>query len=199
MSEVCARVAVAATAIAVGVLTTLSCFAAPAAAHNELISSTPAADAVLTTAPTEVSLTFSAALNPAATQLAVVDSRARSVVDGSPRIDGVTVRQALTPNLSNGEYRLSYRVVSQDGHTVSDTQSFTVQAAAASPSTAETPAKSRTAHAHQHETSEAASRERADSGGISGWWIVGGGVAVLGVVAGTVLVWRRRTGTQTGQ
>ncbi len=173
----------------------LSGFAAPAAAHDKLLNSTPGADEVLTSAPTEVSLTFSAPLNPDATQLAVVDSETRSVVNGSPRIDGATVRQALKPGLPDGEYRVSYRVRSSDEHWVDGTRSFTVRAAA-SPSESATPPKPPAGT--QDESPEAESRESSDSDGISPWWIGAGAVViVLCVAAGSVLVWRRRSGIQT--
>ncbi|MGH3545374.1 MAG: copper resistance CopC family protein [Mycobacteriales bacterium] len=184
--------AVATLAIAVAASTLL---AAPAVAHNELVSSTPAAGALLTSAPTQVSLTFSDELDPASTQLAVVDSGTRSVLDGVPRIDGPTVTQALKADLLGGEYRVSYRVLSQDGHSVSGTQSFTVRTAAASPSATPASSSAPTADA-SHETSEAVSQGNSEEGGSWGWWIVGGAVVVaLCVAAGSVLVWRRRSAT----
>ncbi len=199
MWKISARVAAAAAATAIGVLAALGSFPTPAAAHEELVSSTAEADEVLTTAPTEVSLTFSAVLNPSATELAVVDSATRSVLDGSPRIDDATVRQDLKPGLPSGEYRVSYRLISTDGHPVSGTWSFTVQTDVAAPSAAGSSPQPSAVDALP-EAPEVASREAAASGGVSRWWIVGGAAVIaLCVAVGSVLVWRRRSRTQTGE
>ena len=167
--------------------------AVPASAHDELVSSTPTADASLPTAPAEVALRFSATLKPEAVQLAVVDASGNSVREGTPTVEGATVKQTLKPNLPAATYRISYRVISRDGHPVSGVRSFTIQAQPGAPSTT-------------HNTPDTAPSDAASGGDQDPtsdndqvWiWLVAGGVAALGALAVVVvLVCRRRAHTPT--
>ena len=121
--------------------------ASPAFAHDELVSSDPAADAVLTEAPAAVTLTFSAELTPGAgaTEVQVLDAGGTVVNEGDAVTEGTTVTQPLAPELANGAYRVLWKVVSGDGHPVSGELAFTVQAAepvpTAAPSESATPSE----------------------------------------------------------
>jgi copper transport protein len=89
------------------------------AAHAELISSTPAANAVLPEAPTELTLVFSEAIDAPSATVTLLDTRQRPI----PGVGAVTVDAAGTtatvtlPTLPPGTYTVSYQVTSAvDGH-----------------------------------------------------------------------------------
>lgn len=109
--------------------------APPAAAHNTLISSSPADGSTATTQPGTVELTFDQAVQNRFAQVAVFDAGERTYESGDPEIVGATVTQAVD-DLPGGEYTIAYRVVSADGHPVSGTVTFTMAAGGtSSPST----------------------------------------------------------------
>jgi methionine-rich copper-binding protein CopC len=101
----------------------------PAAAHNYLVSSTPAAGATLTTLPPEFAITTNDVLlnidgNGSGFALQVRDSAGRYYGDGCIRISGpsMTTDAALG---AGGTYTVTWQVVSTDSHIVSDTYRFT--------------------------------------------------------------------------
>ena len=87
------------------------CLAAalPAVAHTELIGSSPADGATLTTPPAEVLLEFSEAVQAEFGQVAVLDDADVHHEQGNPQIVGAKVTQGVD-ELSAGIYRISYRV-----------------------------------------------------------------------------------------
>ena len=98
--------------------------------HSSLVSSTPRNGAVVKTFPTTLSLTF----NEEILQLAGKEpSRVQLFSPSQRRISlGKTtiVREVLTAAVSgakreSGRYRLSYRVVSADGHVITGALTFT--------------------------------------------------------------------------
>ena len=101
--------------------------AAPALAHDELVSSNPATDATVAVPPTEVVLTFDEAVLPVGTQV-VVTGPDGPVSDGSPRLEGTAVHQPLLGGPA-GKYSVAWRATSADGHPVSGSFAFTAQAA----------------------------------------------------------------------
>ena len=111
----------------------LALAAAPAAlAHAKLIAVEPANGATLATAPASVRLYFDdpVAVGPGN---AVVSADHRSVLAGPPRLerkDHLLVLP-LQPHLPNGDYSVSWRVFSDDGHLESGVLAFRVGAAAA--------------------------------------------------------------------
>jgi methionine-rich copper-binding protein CopC len=115
--------------------------ATPATAHDSLASTTPARDAVLTAAPDTVSLTLSEPpldseqLNTSV--LTVTDGAGKTVSDAKATVDGPTLSTKITAGEA-GTYTVLWRAVSSDGHPVEGKYSFTVQPAAATPSTSAT-------------------------------------------------------------
>ena len=98
--------------------------------HSSLVSSTPRNGAVVKTFPTTLSLTF----NEEILQLAGKEpSRVQLFSPSQRRISlgkTVIVREVLTAAVSgakreSGRYRLSYRVVSADGHVITGALTFT--------------------------------------------------------------------------
>ncbi|MDQ1710760.1 MAG: copper transport protein [Frankiaceae bacterium] len=108
--------------------------AAPAAsAHAVLVSTDPAAGAVLDRAPAAVTLRFGEAVEASFGAIRVYDANARRVDDGAvghPGGHGNTVAVGLRP-LTNGAYVVTWRVVSADSHPVHGAFTFQVGRGAA--------------------------------------------------------------------
>jgi hypothetical protein len=109
---------VGALAVVVGAL--------PATAHDYLVSSDPANGSTVTTAPTAVTLTFDAAVlgtGNGATVLAVTGPGGKHYETGCPVVknDDLSAPVRLGPA---GTYTATWRIVSSDGHPVSDSISF---------------------------------------------------------------------------
>lgn len=103
--------------------------APPAAAHAELVSSTPAEGATVQRLPGAVTLSFSEPVRtPAFVEVATPGGR--KVAAGDVVIRDTDVVQRLGDFGNPGRYALSYRVTSADGHSISGTVRFTVQATA---------------------------------------------------------------------
>ncbi len=109
------RVAIAATAS--GFLL-VGATASPAAAHAALISVDPADGARLDESPDVVRLTFSERVSVGLGGVRVVDAEGNAVQDGAARAEGEMVEVDLRPDLSDGTYVVTYRVISADGHPV---------------------------------------------------------------------------------
>lgn len=124
-----------ATAMAAGValsftfgaaLVTSAISAAPASAHAVLVKITPDPDAQLTTAPTEVVLEFDEPVSTTFATVVVTTAAGVTVARGKPTVLGAKVTQPLSPDMASGGYRVAYRVVSDDGHSVSGESNFTL-------------------------------------------------------------------------
>lgn len=105
--------------------------AAPALAHDELLSSTPEAGQTLTEAPGEVSLTFSGELidgQGIQNLLQVRDANGNQWQADSGTVEGDTFSAQVCPDLPNGDYELAYRVVYSDGHSEERRLDFTLDA-----------------------------------------------------------------------
>lgn len=163
--------------------------ASPASAHDQLISSDPAADAVLEALPGEVTLTFSAELlsDGGGNVVEVTDAAGTALAEGPTVVDGTTVTQALTGDAS-GPFTVLWRVVSSDGHPISGEFAFTVEGAATPTDESASPEPTMTTMTPPEETAEpSASPAPADEASASNPlpWIIGA-VIVL-VVIGAVL------------
>ncbi len=102
--------------------------AAPASAHNYLVSSTPAENETLTELPEEFAITTNDALldlsgTGSGFALQVIDAEGLYYGDGCVEVEGASV---YTPAAIGGpgEYTLAWQVVSADGHTISDEFTF---------------------------------------------------------------------------
>jgi copper transport protein len=108
-------------------------FASPALAHAELVGMTPANGAQLIRPPTEVRMTFTESINLVDNGIRLVDHVGANVPTPQPTVSGRTVTWPMPPNLPEGPYIITWRVVSADGHPVSGASSFGVGTAAAGP------------------------------------------------------------------
>lgn len=124
----------------------------PAFAHDELVSSDPAADSVVEGLPDAITLTFSAELlsDGNSTVLEVTDTAGTMLNTDAPVVDGAVVTQTLSGS-ADGAISVAWRVVSSDGHPISGTFGFTANAVApeptATPTTSETASEEPTATA----------------------------------------------------
>jgi copper transport protein len=100
--------------------------ARPAAAHAVLMHTDPGAGAVLPTAPAEVRLRFSEPVRPVPEQTSVLRPDGGRADTGTPTQNGPSLLIRLATGLSEGTYRVTYRVVSDDGHPVAGGFSFSI-------------------------------------------------------------------------
>ncbi|EIV91206.1 uncharacterized protein, copper resistance protein CopC-like protein [Frankia sp. QA3] len=126
------RVTAAIGAVAAILPALLLALAAPAAAHSRLVATTPAANSVLPAAPGEITLTFNESVSARYTHVAATRADGTSVASGATLVEGATVRQPLTA-LGDGRYTVSYQAVSEDGHPIGGTFTFTVAGRASPP------------------------------------------------------------------
>jgi copper transport protein len=136
MSRRAGRRAVTAAACALTAMLALILSPAPAGAHAELLSTEPAAGEHLATAPDQVVLHFSEAVNLGDDLVRVLDSAGDEVDAGDPvHLNGERSSVALPlPSLEDGGYVVSWRVISSDGHPVGGAFTFRVgDASAAAP------------------------------------------------------------------
>lgn len=131
---------VAIIGLLLGVLSSLV-MATGADAHAALRSISPKDGSTVTTVPAMVVLTFN---EPIGTSFATVSVAGPdgSVSKGKAVVDGATVTQALADELPDGRYTVSFHVVSEDGHPVSDRTTFSVAAVATATPLQSTPATS---------------------------------------------------------
>lgn len=151
-------------------LLALAASAVLVAAHAELVASEPAPGAVLAQPPDEIRLTFS---EPVTDQSEIL-----LFADGFQAIEGVTAQLdaadpavifATLPVLEAGVYTVQWSSISDDGHEISGTFSFTVGDSASATTSAAAPESS--------------------SSSMFTWLIAGMGVAV---VFGILFIWLRR-------
>ncbi|KES05315.1 membrane protein [Streptomyces toyocaensis] len=103
--------------------------AAPASAHAALTGSDPGRGAVVDTAPTRVSLTFSEQVAVGEDAVRVLDPKGKRVDKGDPaNPSGTTYTVGLLSGLPDGTYTVAYQVVSADSHPVAGAFTFSIGA-----------------------------------------------------------------------
>lgn len=117
------RVATALAALAALLLAALVA-APPAAAHARLEASSPKDGSTLTATPPEVMLRFNEPVKDGLNQVSV-KSGSTDVTDGDLELAGNTVYQPLKTDIDAGDYTITYKVVSADGHPISGSVKFT--------------------------------------------------------------------------
>jgi copper transport protein len=105
-------------------------WAAPAFAHAVLEGTDPGSGATVQRAPKDVTLTFSEPVEASLGAIRVFDSRATRIDVGSPEHPGGDAKQvrASVPDLKDGTYVVTWRVISADAHPVRGAFTFTVGA-----------------------------------------------------------------------
>ncbi|ASN03528.1 copper resistance CopC/CopD family protein [Virgibacillus necropolis] len=96
-------------------------------AHTSLVEATPAADSQLEEIPETVTLTFSSTIAPNLSSVSITDQNDEQVKGTTKKIsdDQKSILLQL-PELKAGNYKVSYKVVSTDGHPVEGTYNFTL-------------------------------------------------------------------------
>jgi hypothetical protein len=100
--------------------------------HLGLKRSEPAKDAIVTKAPTAITLWFTERPELAVTTISLLDANSAKVVLAPPRLDvadGATVIADVKGGLPPGVYRVQWKTSSHDGHPVRGEFAFTVRAA----------------------------------------------------------------------
>lgn len=181
---------VARAAVPVLLVTVLGVLAAPpAAAHTQLVRSSPGTGASVA-GPDEVRLVFSEPVRAKPLTVLVADAGHANYA-GTPRVSGATVTVPLAGAPPAGRYRVSYRVLAADGHPVADSFGFastgpaaTVAPAPSAPGVSAT-AETSTGHTTVSTVTAKAPASRddgTDSGGVPSWlWIVVGLLVGAGI------------------
>ena len=98
-------------------------------AHAQLPSSVPRKNQTINMLPNLVWLEFDGDLitldGKAVNQLTVTNSKKVRVDIGGSIVGGARISTKLKPGLPSGKYMVSYRIVSEDGHPVDGSFSFT--------------------------------------------------------------------------
>lgn len=193
-----APIALASTLLVAFVL--LFAWPQPAAAHDALIDSDPAADSTVDTMPAELTLTFSAALigGEGATEVVVMDAEGKNVAEGEPELDGAMVTQPLASAAAAGQYHVIWKVVSSDGHPTSGEFEFAVSSATAgdTPATAEPTTPPDEASTSEPTAPPVAEDPNMTSGfSISAPWLIGGAVVLLIAAFLILMLVRSRRGS----
>lgn len=104
--------------------------AAPAFAHAMLLRAEPAVGAKNVEPPARILLVFSEGVEPLLSEIVLTRDDGAAVMLGAPHSDGSKDRlaAAVETALAPGRYRVSWRVVSVDGHKTEGDFSFTVGA-----------------------------------------------------------------------
>jgi methionine-rich copper-binding protein CopC len=100
-----------------------------AAAHAKLKSATPASDAQVSPALTEVVLRFNEKLEATFSRIEVFDKDGKSVSAGKAMLDAAdpSVMKVAVPALVPGKYTVRFAAVGGDGHRRTGAYSFTVK------------------------------------------------------------------------
>lgn len=147
-----------------------------ALAHNVLVGSDPADGSKVDAGPSRIQLRFDLPVQDGFNTVTLIGPDGAHYEDGAATVDGSNVSVAAGPLGAAGVYRVGYRVVSDDGHAVSGSISFTLTRSGTgsghpgAAGTSPTPG------------SDAAGAADGSGSGVPVWvWIVG---AVVLVVAG---------------
>lgn len=117
------------TMLRTGMLASLLLLPLQVLAHTDLKVSAPADGAVLHAGPASVDLEFTA--NVRLIKLEISSNGQIVKTDFKPAAANASSYSVATPGLGEGSYTVNWAVIGEDGHTVTNTFAFTVNAAAA--------------------------------------------------------------------
>jgi copper transport protein len=112
--------------VALATLLLVICFATDVSAHASLISVAPADGSVLAQAPKRIELRFNESVTAGAVSL--IDAHGRLRSDAVVNANGDNIVVTAPDGLPAGTSIVSYRVISQDGHPVTGSVTFSVGA-----------------------------------------------------------------------
>jgi methionine-rich copper-binding protein CopC len=113
------------------IATSLALIPSWAEAHGQFVSSNPKAGSTLSKLPKLVWVEFDGNLITIADKqtnfLTVKNSKGRELSDGKPFVGGARVSVNIKDRSAAGKIKVSWRVVSEDGHPVTSSLTFTVR------------------------------------------------------------------------
>src|SRR5699024_11047800 len=95
-------------------------------AHDQLIDQNPAPNEHFSVSPEEIVLEYNNQPLDMGAVVRIVDIDGNDWAVGEPIIKNFSVTQAVEPELADGYYRVQWRVVSSDGHPISESFLFSV-------------------------------------------------------------------------
>jgi len=113
----------------IAVMAALACRGLPASAHAFPDHSDPAVGGTVATAPAQVRIWFTEALEPTFSTMTVTDTKGDSVGQGKANVDKTDpklLELGLKP-VPPGTYRVKWRVISVDTHQTQGDFTFTVK------------------------------------------------------------------------
>lgn len=187
--------------------------AVPASAHNFLVSSTPEAGSTISELPAEFSvttndnlITLGSAANSGAIEITGPDGLFYG--DGCVAITGPTISTTAALG-SAGEYTLAWRVVSTDGHPVTNEFTFEWAPLGDQPVTAGSAtvplcpgsdaAQAAAGQDANGSTENTVSAETGEDTGDTLLWIGGATAVIVGAIVTALLVLRRKPAERTGE
>lgn len=117
---------VLATCVALIVSLAVLGWASPAAAHADLVSSSPADGAILDAPPSQITLRFTEGVDLQSDGVRLLDAGGTPVAVGPAEADGSTATAAIDTELDRGSYVVAWRAVSADGHPIRGAFTFSV-------------------------------------------------------------------------
>lgn len=110
-------------------------FSVPAFGHTTLITTSPEGNSTVQSLPERISLDFDEELIDLGSgyELVVIDPDGLEITTGEISINVANISRALEPRTTTGKYKVSYRVVSNDGHVVKGDYTFTLDVPQANP------------------------------------------------------------------
>lgn len=113
-----------------GLLASSSFFSTPALAHAHLKSAEPAAESTVESAPGQLTLHFTEALEPTFSTAGVTDSQGKTVKTEKAVVGDADKSALIIPledTLPSGKYTVDWHVVAVDGHKTQGDYTFTVK------------------------------------------------------------------------
>jgi methionine-rich copper-binding protein CopC len=180
------RIALVASVAAMAVFA----LAGPASAHTGLESSDPADGSSVSTAPTQLKLTFEEPVSAAAGAISITGPEGTTWTVGKPTTTDKVVTVPVEPEGPAGNYTVSYKVSSSDGDNVSRKISFTLTAAVPTTPATTTQPPSTSSAAPATTATPAPQAAESDSTGLHPWiWIL---IAAIVVILVATFLLRRR-------
>src|SRR5262249_34171840 len=149
-------------------------------AHNVLTGSDPADHASVAVGPSQVVLRFDLPVQESFSTVTVVGPNGNHFEAGPSKVDGNSVSAPVAPLGPVGVYTVGYRIVSDDGHPVSGSVSFTLTKPGPGQGVPAGAAPGGPGNATPAAGASAPPGSGSGSGGIPVWpWVLGGIVLVV--------------------
>jgi methionine-rich copper-binding protein CopC len=160
-------------------------------AHSSQLDSSPAPNSVLAVAPAQIRITFDSPLMDIGAAIVVRSTDGTVISDETPVINGQTLTVRVDPEANSGKYTVAYRIVSEDGHTLTSTFTYVLEGPA--PEVPMAPSASDSTAPSAASTPEVSST--------SAVWLITTGALLILALAGAVLIAlrRRRPGASPGE